>query len=268
VENRRVSERPTKRSKVPPTNSSKAIVGKKSAAGPPPVIEKKATSSTTVPRKAATGSVTHPLATLAAAASAKAKQASPQPAPRPSIVSLTKEQEESAQLLLKGVYHTLLENPACGEGESLTDLRKKLQMGFYSVFQLPMILCSGELVDPIELVQKGQSKCFSRLLEEPLTGAVSVLVLSENPVFPPVVSLTTGWELVPPVIRKTSPSPSPEIMALFSKLRELVHANLLVIDSALAKPPMDIPDLTLWKQALETLCGQQMQSRDILKGLI
>ena len=187
-----------------------------------------------------------------------------------SSTKLSVEQEQSAQWLIRGLHIALTADPRIGEASSLPELRDKLQAGFFSVLQLPIVLCTGQLVDPIELVQKGQGKCFSRILQDPLSSAVAVKALAENPQFVPVVSLTFGWETKPQVEPEPPVAPKipPEIPLLFNRLRNLMSDNMKILDAAMAKPSSKIPDVGLWKQALETLCGQEMTIKNILSGLV
>jgi len=193
---------------------------------------------------------------------------SAQPPTQPVVTKLSKEQEESAGWLLRGLHMALSSDPKIGETESTNALREKLQAGFYEALQLPIILCTGQLIDPIELLQKGQGKCFSRILQDPLSSAVSVKALGENVVFPSIGSLTFNWQAQAEEPKTRPAPPGNEIPILFQQLRSLLTENLRIVDLALAKPNAKIPDLALWKKALETLCGQELTTRNILTGLV
>jgi hypothetical protein len=220
-----------------------------------------------------------PIASVAANAPPPTKKAkaSPKQGPKskaPSAAGPTKlspEQEQSAQLLMRALHQVLLANPSYGEASSYADLRGKLQDGFYELFELPLLLSTGESVDPIELVQRGQGKAFSRILEDPLSGSVVVKSLSENPQFPSVGSLNFAWSTLPspppPQAAKQTPPPE-DVIVLALRLKELLLDNLRRVDQAIDNPPSNPANIGLWKQAFEALCGQESQSSQILQSIV
>jgi hypothetical protein len=241
----------------------------KAMGGPPPAkIQSKKPPST------------HPLATTSmakVAPPAKSPQASPV-ATNTIAPKLSPEDELMAVAFQQGLHQVLLSNPILGQARSLVDLRNNLQEGFYETFQLPIVLSGAQPVDPIELIHKGQGKSFTRLLEDPLTGSVVVKAMTGDSVkFGPIQSLSYDWPKRVPVStgREDSVMVAPiqaaprsdDILSLFHRLRELLVDNLNTVDSAIANPSLSVPDVSLWIQALETLCSQERQTRDILKGL-
>lgn len=222
---------------------------------PPPPVSKKA------PAKKPT-----PVAVAKAVAPAAQVPAGPSP------VKLSADEEASAQTLLKGLHCVLVGNSKLGDAQSMEELRRNLQLGFFELFQLPLVLSSSKIADPIELVLKGQMKCFTRLLQDPLNGTVSVKALTENVQIPQIGSLTHDWMKAPRTTVPPSPDATstvkPAVDALFKRLRDQLVENLSMVDGAIANPNLNVPDVKLWTQALETLCHQERQTRDILKGLI
>ena len=212
----------------------------------------------------------------AAAPPAKKAKASPKQGPKASPVTnaagvkLTAGQEQSAQLLMRVLHQLLLSNPSVGEGSSFLELRGKLQDGFYDLVQLPLVLSTGESVDPIELISKGQGKCFSRVLQDPLSESVSVKAFAENPQFPPVSTLTFNWSQGAAQVRQ-QPLPmqaSVEAMKLATGLRQKLVDNLKMLEQAIAKPPTNPTSVGLWKQAFEALTVQETQNGQILQSLL
>ena len=187
-----------------------------------------------------------------------------QPPPTIQTKTLSKEEEASAQLLLKGLHKVLLAFPDVGQADSIADLQRRLREGFYRVFNLPLVLSSGLAVDPVELIRKNQQKSFSRILEDPMTGAASVKAIGDNPQFVPVGSVTIGSSVSPQVTPQQRQGPP--MQAAMKQLRQLLAENLMLVDKGLAGP-VSVPDPNLWNTALATLIQQETQTRDILVSL-
>ena len=195
----------------------------------------------------------------------------PQPMPSAGAPSMTTgqklspDEERSAQLILKALHKVIVMNPALGEADSLEKLRDNILDAFYDMFGTPMVLSSGLPVDPIELIRKNEKRVFTKLIQEPVTGRVTVRAIVEGPSFIPQVTLTA------PPGGKTGGGSAEGFRTVneaMVKLRSHLVANLGLIDVALARGDrMAIPDPALWKQALETLIGQEVQSTGILTNL-
>lgn len=187
----------------------------------------------------------------------------PQPAPQRTVTgNLTPREEKSVLLMLKGLHKVLLMHPELGESDSISNLRDSLLDAFFDIIGLPMVCpATQRSVDPIELLQKNQGKVFTRIIEEPVTGKVSVRAIAENPQFGPQGSLSSGTV--------GTPVPRTGFSAMLQLLREQILANSFIVESALNDRHLAqrIADRNLWQQAMETLINQEKQATSILNSL-
>lgn len=220
--------------------------------------------------------VQHPLAILGKNIGGPSKP-SPQPAQAqaPSGTSVVKintlklspEEENSAQLILRCIHKILTNKPYIGDADSMSALQEALQDGYFDLMGLPMVLCSGLVVDPLDLILKNQMKSFTRIFEEPVTGKVNVRAIQENPQFIPIGSITiTEKNISSTKIRV--PRELEPVASAMRLLKDKLARNINSIDAALGRmDKLDVPDITLWLSALDTLVGQEKQAGDILANL-
>ena len=183
--------------------------------------------------------------------------ASPQP------TKLTPEEEKTVQLILRGIHKVLIMHPQIGDANSIDDLRNAILDAFYDIIGVPMVLpSSNRRVDPLELVRKNQGKVFTRLVEEPVTGRVSVKAITERPHFVPQVTLAFPT-------RPIQTKPNTIVHDLVQKLRTQIASNLSSLDRAIASGfDKNVADPKLWKEALEALITHEAQTTSILNNLI
>jgi len=175
------------------------------------------------------------------------------------IASISTPSQETLELFAKGVHRLLIKNAKIGEAENLDALKMQIHGGFFELFKIPLAIETP--LDPLVVIQQAGGSMFGRLIEEPVTGRVSVsAVVSSKPT-----------ALVKPIITKTTPAvekiPDTIITVLTRQLRTQLLQNLDIVDKALSGGQLDVPDESLWKNALETLINQQVQASDILNNL-
>ena len=206
----------------------------------------------------------HPLALMTKTA--------PQPAPASSLVKintlkLSSEEENSAQLILRCLHKILINKPYIGEADSMSALQEALQDAYFDLMGLPMVLCSGLVVDPLDLIQKNQTKSFTRIFEEPVTGRVNVRAIPENPQFVPVGTITLT-EKNSSSAKSRVPRELESVGAAMRSLKQNLSDNLHAVETALGRmDKMAVPDVKLWLSALDTLVGQEKQAGEILANL-
>jgi hypothetical protein len=187
----------------------------------------------------------------------------PPPAPSQQPSKLTAEEERTVQLILRGIHKILIMHPTIGDANSINDLRNALLEAFYDILGVPMVIpSSNRRVDPIELIRKNQGKVFTRLVEEPVTGKVSVKAITERPHFVPQVTL--GFQT-----RSIQTTPNTILHELVQSLRSQLATNLNSLDRAIASGfDRKVADPKLWKEALEALISHEDQTTSILNNLI
>jgi len=161
----------------------------------------------------------------------------PPVSPRPQM------NEQTLSLLSQGVRKVLTTFPGLGEADNIEELRSKISQGFFDMFKMPIALEAGKiLVDPITILKKGEGTLFSKLVEEPVTGRVSVKGINKV--------------VTPPVAAKNSGTHDPQITEGMKKLRTTLVRNLELIDSALAGYT-SVADLQLCINGLGLLTDQE-----------
>ena len=214
----------------------------------------------------------HPLALMGKNISAPKpllNQAVPASAPVVKIntIKLTPEEENSAQIIIRCLHKILSGKPYLGEADSMPLLHDALHEAYFELMGLPMVLCSGLVVDPLDLIQKNQGKSFTRIFQEPVTGKVNVRAIQENPQFASIGSVTLTEKNVSSA-KLRIPKELESVASSMRLLKDKLSMNLHAVDSALAQmDKLTVPDVNLWLTALDTLVKQESQAGEILSNL-
>ena len=138
---------------------------------------------------------------------------------KPPAQSRAQVNEQTFSYLSQGVRTVLSADPSVGQAANLEELGEKISKSFFEMFRIPIALEAGKiLVDPITILRKGEGTLFAKLVEEPVTGRVSVKPIS--------------------VQKQTSPSSAEYESSVVEKLKRLrssIVRNLEFIDTVLTR---------------------------------
>ena len=193
----------------------------------------------------------------------KRARAGHQPVAAAAVVAATPSRpqlnEQTLALVSQGVKKVLQTTPSIGQAINMNELRSQISKGFFDMFKMPIALEGGKvLVDPITILQKGEGTLFTKLVEEPVTGHVSVKAIISTS------SSQSGSKQIGGSMSGAAAALDPQVTEGLKRLRFAIKKNIDLIDVALARPGAAGIDVELQKSGIETMISEQFKFTEVL----
>ena len=159
------------------------------------------------------------------------------------------------EIYRKSIEKILHANPTLAEAADISKLFEQMSVAFFEMFHVPMQVSAEEVLRGF------------RLVKEPVTGSVCVSGRLSTPTQKVAQIAQPSKATVAPKRAAPTPAAHSGIMSGLEKLRVELVKNLQVIDNALGRTEMIVPDIDLWTGAINTLYKQELQANEILTNL-